>query len=163
MALIENREELKNDNSSVTVNLSVDSLQSFLDDAINQHIIPAIGRDTYNLLLSKDFEALSAEETLLLFVQKAVVNFALAYYSNYGSLQLSDSGAHVTQSDGMRAASDKKIMQLRKESFRAGFAALEYAVEFLEKNLATFVAYSASDEHKENRASFINSSIEFSK
>lgn len=164
MALIDTNTELKRHNSSVTVSLDVASLQSFLDDAINKHIVPAVSREVYDLLLPKNFAAGSAEETILLLVQKSAVNFAIAYYTDFGAVLLSNSGAQVAKSNNLLPASDKKILQLRRQSMSSGYTSLELAVEFLEKNLTAFTtAYQASEAHAENRSRYINSSLEFNK
>lgn len=211
MALIDSTEEIKRHNSSVTLQLSVESILSFVDDAINKHILPAISAAQFDALISWkagftpynelsayttgnkvlyiseatgliDFYAVSAsatagqtpethpakwaldtskERSVFILVQKACINFAIAYYVSFGSLQLSDSGAHVIQSGENRIASDKKLIQLKRQSLSDGHYALELAQEYLESNLATFTIYAASAAHTRNRNSFINSSAEF--
>lgn len=211
MALIDYNEEIKKHNSSVTLQLSVGSILSFIDDAINKHILPVISSDEYDLILtwkatfqeynpsssyisgnkiiyiseatgSIDFYSAntsaaagespetnpvkwtidsSKQHSLLLFIQRACINLAISNYVAFGSLQLSDSGAHVVQSGENRIASDKKLIQLKRQSLADGYYALELAQEYLESNLDTFTSYAASSAHTRNRSSFINSSIEF--
>lgn len=163
MALIDTTEELKRHNSSVTVGLQVKSLESFLADAYDKKIIPAIGRAQFNALVNgkADFEAGSNQETLLHLVQKAAVNFAIGFYVAYGSVLLNNSGAQVSTSESMKPASDKKLMALRRQSIADAYTALEQAVEFLEENLGAFTDYANATAHYLNRALFINSSIEF--
>ncbi len=211
MALIDSTEEIKRHNSSVTLQLSVESILSFIDDAINKHIVPAISAEQFDALIAwkagftayssastyttgnkilyisettglVDFYAASAsasagqtpethpskwaidtskQRSVFLLIQKACINFAIAYYVAFGSLQLSDSGAHVVQSGENRIASDKKLIQLKRQSLADGHYALELATEYLESNLATFTVYAASSAHTRNRNSFINSSAEF--
>lgn len=163
MALIDTTEELKKHNSSITRGLEVASLQSFLADAYNMKIIPAIGRAQFNALVEgkAGFAAGSNEEALLHLVQKAAANFAVGFYVAYGSVLLNNSGAQVSTSATMRPASDKKLIQLRRQSIADGHTALEMAVEFLEENLVSFPLYRDAAVHHQNRALFINSSTEF--
>lgn len=163
MALIDNNTELKRHNSSITGQLNIASIQSFLDDADNKYLIPSIGRAQFDdIVTSKPtIVAGSSKETLLLALQKAAVNFAIAEYSDFGAVQITNSGIGVVKTDNVLPASDKKLMKLRQQSERAGFAALELAVDFAEEHLSDFPLYAASDEHLANRSLFINSSREF--
>ncbi|KAA8483760.1 hypothetical protein BDE36_1774 [Arcticibacter tournemirensis] len=163
MALIDNDIELKKHNSSITKQLSVPSIQSFLADAETKYIIPAVGRAQFNATVAAKPTIVvgSNAETLLLALQKASVNFAIAEYANFGAVSIDDSGLFVRKSDSKAPASDKKVMALREQSMSAGYDAIELAVDFLEEHISDFPVYAASDEHIENRSRFINSSREF--
>lgn len=161
MALINTAADIKKHNSSATVTFSLDSIQSFVDDAINKDILPAIGRATLTQLTTGTPAADSDHEFALNLVQKAAVNFALAYYISFGSVQLSDAGAHVQTDTTLRPASDKKIMAMRKQSFADAHTALEMGIMVLESNHTFFSDYATSEEHKQNRNCFINTSKEF--
>lgn len=163
MALIDNTAEIKSRNSAISLNIELANIQSFIDDAIDKHLIPAIGRTQFDALVAgKDgYTDGSKEKTLLILLQKATAGFMLAYYSNTGSLEISNTGIHVSTSTTKRPASDKKLMILRRQSFSDGYGALELAVNYLEVYLNDFPIYKASDEHFNNRALILNTSSEF--
>lgn len=143
MAIITTIDQLKAAISAINHDLDINSFSSFLSDARLNNIIPAIGNETYALLSGN---SLNANQTAaLLLLQKAEANFALSYYVNFGSIQISEQGLHVLQDDKKKIASDKKIEALRKQCMNDGFIALEAAIDFIEANLTDFVAYTASD------------------
>lgn len=161
--LISTSDEIKRHNSAVALELEPESIRSFLDDADLNHILPAIGQQTFDRIIdAKGLSSISSKESaLLLLLQKAAVNFALGYYVNSGAVNISNAGISVTKSDKRLPASDKKLVALRRDCFEAAYGALEKAVDYLENNLADFPEYAASDEHKANRAYFINNSKDF--
>lgn len=163
MRLIESNAEIKRHNSSVTVQLEVESIQSFLDDAENTHIIPAIGREAFTALVNDKagYTESSKQKTLLLILQKACVNFALHYYADNGALVIDDSGIAVLYSEKKRPASDKKLLAFKRQCLSVGYNSLELAISYLEANVNDFAEYKTSAERIENRSRFINSSREF--
>jgi hypothetical protein len=163
MRLITTNQDIKKHFSSVSAGFEIESIESFLTDGIEQHIIPAVGRAFYAELIAalETVEPGSKLETAIFILQKAEVNFALGYFSNSGALEISDAGINVTKSDKRLPASDKKLMQFRRQCIADGYNALELAVDFLELNIADFATYGASDNHKINRCLFINSSRDF--
>ncbi|MCX2473570.1 hypothetical protein OQZ33_04415 [Pedobacter sp. MC2016-05] len=162
MALFDTIDELKKHNSALQANLELGNLQSFIDDAITQKLIPAIGFDQYNDFLAVK-EGNAKQKFALQLAQKAVTGFTIYNYSDNGSVQINGAGILVPYSEKMRPASDKKLMQLRKSNIKAAFAALELLVSFLEDNKIDFPIYAVSEERKENRSLLINTSAEFQK
>ncbi|TXI14814.1 MAG: hypothetical protein E6Q66_04660 [Pedobacter sp.] len=166
MALFDTSKELKSINSAFAISFELDNIQSFLDDAARAHLIPVIGEETLDILLEAKKAGLapkSPQKKLLHLVQKAVLGFAFGEYSTFGALQIQDAGISVLSRDSFRPASDAKVLELRKQSVRSGFEALEAVLLFLETHLVDFPSYAESNQRQNNRASFICSSAEFSK
>jgi hypothetical protein len=166
MALFDTSKELKSINSAFAISFELDNIQSFLDDAERQYLLPRLGQETLSELLETKkagLDSKSPQKKLLHLAQKAVLGFAFGEYSAFGALQIQDAGISVLSRDNFRPASDSKLVELRKQCIRAGFEALEAMITFLEHHLAIFGAYAASSERKQNRASFICSAAEFSK
>ena len=163
MTLFDDKKEIKQLNSAFSANFELDSIQSFLDDAVNKHIIPAIGTVTLSELVAAKKTPSTVQKTLLSLIKKACVDIAFGNYVVFGSVQIQSSGISVLSSTNTRPVSDAKIGQLRKQSLADGYTALEMAVEFLESHIKFFASYEVSDEHRVNRSLFLNSSKEFSK
>jgi hypothetical protein len=161
MALITTPADIKRHNSAVAADMKLASLQSFIDDAINKHIIPGIGRKTYNQMIASPESLTDVQKGLYQLLQKSCVGFMLAYYSGSGSLQINDAGIFVLKSGNQLPASDKKLMTLRDDSFETGFNALELAINYMESYLADFPIYRDSPERKTNRSLLINCAAEF--
>jgi hypothetical protein len=159
MTLITTTEDLKSANSAVVHDLNFESIQSFVGDASINDMIPAIGRPAYIFIgTGGDDEAISIARQL---AQKAEANLAIAYYVNFGSVQLGENGAHVYQDDHYRIASDKKIAVLGNQARMDGYRALEGLLAYMETERNKFPVYLNSDERKANLSNFINFTAEF--
>lgn len=165
MALIDNPEEIKKHNSAVSITLKLADIQSFIDDSVNQHLIPAIGRDAYDDLVAgrAGYPLNSKQSVAFLLLQKAAVGFILAYYTNSGALQITSAGITVSKGPNTLPASDKKLMVFKRDNFDRGYNNLELLVNYLEANIDDFILYKGSDEHLSNRSLLINNSSEFQK
>lgn len=158
ITLITTTEDIKAANSAITYNLDFDSIRSFVDDASLKYIQPVIGADTYARLNSESAELWLQAADL---ARKAEANFAIALYTNFGSVKLGENGAMVYQDEKYRIASDKKVAALVNQAMADGYLTLECLVDHLEKNRQTFVEYAQSNARKNNRRRFINSTEEF--
>lgn len=107
MAFITTNEQLKKANSSLTVNLEIKSLLSFLADAESE-FRSVIGFDAFVELEGK--ETLFSYEAMC----SAIVNLALYHYADSGQLLISDAGMQVAKSDSRLPASDKKIVSFKR-------------------------------------------------
>ncbi|HEX8608167.1 MAG TPA: DUF6712 family protein [Pedobacter sp.] len=161
MALINTVADIKKHNSAISVGVEMENVQSFIDDAIESHIIPRIGRAQFDELVAARTTLTGKQIPAFNFIQKSCVGFLLAYYAVSGAVTIDNTGIFVVKGTNKAPASDKKLMSLRKDSFLKGYGALEQAVDYLEASLADFPLYLASDQHRKNRALLINSSTEF--
>jgi hypothetical protein len=154
--------QIKEHNSAIQNGLTFENIISYRDSAEDKHLIPMVGRSFYNVLIARiadaETNALTAKEIeVIRLLTKASANLAIAYYTSFGSVQLSNSGAHVSFSDTQRIASDKKISELKNNSFLNGFDAVYQAVEYLHQNYeaAEFATYFAGDAYDRNYAYFL--------
>lgn len=161
MSLINSNQEIKRHNSAVSIDLTIESVQSFIDDGINRNIIPKIGRVFFNEIVDARDNLTSDQKIVFNLLQKSCIGFMMAYYSTSGALQISDAGISVLKGANNLPASDKKLMALKKESYQIGYHSLEQAVNYISESPAKFPTYQASKEHAKNRALLINNSSEF--
>lgn len=145
---------------AVDTDLYFDAIQSFVDDAETNHVIPAIGYGLHDRL--RETGLTDKETRALTMLQKAVANFAIHYYVAFGSVRINETGIIVKKDSNYLPASDKKTYQLRTQSRADGFRALEAAVTYLELNQADFGAYTADAAHLKNRSLYTNTTEEFS-
>jgi hypothetical protein len=161
--LLANQGELKAALSSLTGDLTTDSIASFLQDADLFFIGPVIGSPLFKVLLAAATYSVE-QATVLRLLQRAAANHAIWQYAASGSVLIGNSGITVVKDANRLPASDKKILQLRRQCRRDAYASLEAAVSYLEQpeNAAAFPEYYASSAHRQNRRFFANSSTEFS-
>jgi hypothetical protein len=161
MELIKESSEIKKHNSAIDKSLELNNVKSFIDDAIDNHIIPRIGRAQFDAIVAAREALTDKQKPVFNLLQRSCVGFMLAYYAVSGAITIDNTGIFVTKGTNKLPASDKKLMSLRKDSFLKGFGSLEKAIDYLEENLADFPLYAGSDQHQLNRSLLINSSSEF--
>jgi len=162
MNLLNSIDEIKLHNSAISNQLDLENLQSYIDDAINQKIVPAIGHSQFvDLENLRDSGTNPKQARLIQLLQKAIVGFMIFNWADQGAVEFSNLGIHVAKSDKKLPASDKKIISLKKQNVQAGFFNLEMAITFLEENIDDFPIYKVGSEHLENRSLLINTSAEF--
>lgn len=161
MALLKTILDIKRHNSAMAAGISLDNLQSFIDEGLDRHIYHAIGYAQVMELVGQKATATPKQQRMLDLLQKAAVAFMVYYWADQGAVQFSDLGIHVAKDSNKLPASDKKIIALKKQNISSGYAALETAVTFLEENIEDFPTYQASAEHSRNRSLLINTSTEF--
>lgn len=154
MAFITNDQEIKKANSSVTIDLSIESLRSFLADA-EDRFMKLIGVLPFQELEVK--EDTDAHKKM----KSAIVNLALFYYADSGQLLISDSGMHVSKSTNLLPASDKKIVSFKKGVSEKAWADFETCVFLMETQKAEFIVWHAGEDRKRYLCSFINDSSTF--
>jgi hypothetical protein len=162
MALIDNLLEIKKHDGAIASGIDLVNIQSFIDEGIERHLIPAIGYTQFTQLVAAKLASTSEKQTRVLdMLQKSAVGFMVYYWADQGAVEFSDKGIHVSKSATMLPASDKKIISLKKQNIFSAYAALELAVSFLSENGNDFPLYKESQEHAANRGLLINTSKEF--
>lgn len=162
MVLIESIADVKKYNSAVGNNLELVNIQSFIDDAINFQIVPAVSYELLTALVTaRTIGFTPLQRRVYELLQKSIIGFALDNYADNGAVIISNSGIGVLKSTGSAPASDKKLIQLKKSNLKSAYAALELAVLVLEENNVLFPAYRDSNERKINLSLLINNSAEF--
>jgi len=159
--LINSTEELSSVMGAVNADLNFATIQSFIDDAELNHVIPAIGYGLYDALTAGG--VLSDKQTRAkAMLQKAVANFAVHYFVAFGAVRIAETGIMVLKDNRQLPASDKKTYLLRMQSRADGYKALEAAINYLESNQADFPQYIADDAHANNRSLYVNTTAAFS-
>ncbi|WP_285055137.1 DUF6712 family protein [Pedobacter ginsengisoli] len=163
MSLLDNPAEVKLHNSAVAANIDLQNVQSFIDDAILKHLVPAIGQEQFDVIVAGKggYADGSKGKRVLLLLQKAAVNFMVGAYADFGAVQINSAGISVIKSSNSAPASDKKLMILKRKSLFDAFNALEAAVNFLESNINDFTEYKNSVNHIANRSLLINTAYDF--
>ncbi|RZK13764.1 MAG: hypothetical protein EOO43_17385, partial [Flavobacterium sp.] len=161
MAIIDSADEVKMHNSAIEAGIELVNLQSFINDAIDNKIIPAIGLTEFNNMVAAKPAPDAHYIRAIHLTQAAIVGFMIADYAVNGAVTINSVGVMVARSEKSAPASDKKLMQLRKYNLQKGYTSLEMLINYLEDNINLFPYYAATDEHKNNRGLLINKTPEF--
>ncbi|MGJ1295532.1 DUF6712 family protein [Sphingobacterium spiritivorum] len=153
MEFITNKEELKAAYSALTVDLSLKSISSFID-AVEYKLRAILGTDTADKIKN---DPLALES-----IRKSIANLSLESYSSSGAILISDSGIHVSKSDKLLPASDKKLLSFRRDCKERGWTAFEQLIAVIESKTDVFSEWKDSQERKQYFNTFFYSSVEFS-
>lgn len=152
MIFVTNDEQIKEACSGVNVDFSIHSLLSYLEDA-EEKLCKIIGEASNDEILA-DVAALKA-------MRKAIVNLALDAYASTGAVQVSDSGIHVSKSDKLLPASDKKLLSFRRDAKERGWQSFEMLISIMEGRKVDFPTWGASEHRLNYLNTFFHSSSEF--
>ena len=153
MRIITDVDQLKEACSGVSVLLSLESLTSFIDD-VETRVVLMIGEPALANVLGHPL----AYGVL----RRVVVNLALDGYASTGAIQISDSGIHVSKSEKLLPASDKKLLAFRRDAKERGWSAFEQLVSVMEGNKPVFTGWHGSEYRKAYLNCLFHSSTEFS-
>ena len=143
----------------------------FIDQAERDFILPYIGSEQYNALVTaynNDEEGsgddITAEQQALL----EKIQAALAFYMEYlwipsGQVSIGDGGIRVAYTDTMKPAFAWQIKDLRREVIRQAGSAMDALLEFLEQNKDDYPLWTDSDVYPDSKSTFIVSAKEFTK
>lgn len=162
MALIRTIDDLKKHNSAISSEVELENIQSFISDAIYQQIIPAIGYEQYNALVTiNDGNPTADQKQLIDLIVKSITGFTIANFTDNGAVQITNSGIFVIKTEKSAPASDKKLLALKRTNLKSAYNSLELALKFLETKLNLFTEYANSYERKANLSLLINFAFDF--
>lgn len=153
MIFVTNDDQIKEACSAVTVDLSIESLTSFLED-VEHSIIQMVG--------SESTAAILANTVALNAMRRTIVNLTLDKYASSGAVQISDAGIHVTKNDKKLPASDKKLLMFRRDAKERGWTAFEQLISIMESKKLDFSIWATSVERSNYLNTIFHSSTEFS-
>src|SRR5690606_7123374 len=132
MRFITTNEQIKAANSAATVDLSIESINSYGEN-VEQKLVGILGESTI-------LEIEASTPTLTVF-RRAIVELTLASYASSGAILISNSGIHVSKAASLLPASDKKLIMFRMDSTNRGWQAFEQLVTLMEGNIASFPSW----------------------
>lgn len=164
MALVETIQEIKEHCSIVDLNISVDSLKSYLRKA-EQYVKECLGTELYNDIVANYPDNLTADQLELMpYIQMPLVNIGLWKWINGGQLQVSDKGVQIDHSGDTKTAFQWQIDNWKEDLDSAGFDGLDELLQYLEDNKATFTTWVADTNAFTINKTFFNAdSKSFSK
>lgn len=161
--LFKDTDEVKN-HISVNHNFELEDITPSVKQAANKYIIPAIGRDFYNeLVTANEGTPDEKQKKAIEHTQAALANYAYFLYVPVGFVQIGNAGIQEANTESASAARQWVTYDLKKALLEAGDIALDVLLEFLEKNADEYPAWKNSDAYTVNKELFINDADTFSK
>jgi len=158
MALLKNIDELRS-HIPFTLGMTMKNLDSFIETAELQFLVPEIGVEAYNDLQAK-YDANNLNEDylkLLKLCQRAVAYYATLLFIPVGQLQLSDAGIRIQVDEHFKQAFDWQVDNLEESCRNAADSCIESALSFLELKKNVFTIWAASTAYTQYKEWFVNS------
>lgn len=158
--LITTTEEL-NRHTQIGEGNSLESYAVDLENAEHDYLKPLLGDTLYANLLTKYGENITTEpdKTLLNLSQAVIASMAVAANLDQRQVHISDQGV---QKAGESAYHYQKV-EAQNSFMRRGYRAMEQLLLHLEKNVADYPEWKASDAYFQQRSFLIPSATEFQK
>lgn len=158
MALLRNLDELKV-HVPFTLGMKMDNMASFITQAEDQFLLPAIGQEAYadiharylnNNLSDPD------QQKLLSLCQRSIAYYATLLFIPVGQLHISDAGIRIAVDEHFKQAFDWQINNLEESCRNAADLNLELTLSLLESKPTVFTAYHGSAAVQRNKECFVH-------
>lgn len=150
----------------VTMATDIDSLRPDIEYAEREFLLEVLGEEQYNAL-NDAYEdgagSLSSEHQALLDkCQGPIANLAYGIYMAVGQLDISESGVRIVTDEGHKTAFQWQIEDVKNNYFfHKGYRQLDWLLEFLEKNKASYPLWVNSDAYTVNKSFLVATTDEF--
>jgi hypothetical protein len=146
----------------VSRNITLNTLRPALNQAAQEFIIPAIGLELYTELEAAiEANTLSAEQSKLLeYLRNAEGAYGLYLYGPRGMVQVGDAGLMEMSSENTTQTRQWVMQAWLKSQLRAGDAALDRALDYLDLKKASFPTWAGSSAYSENKELLISTAAQ---
>jgi hypothetical protein len=149
----------------VNVQLDINTLKPFIQQAERDSVIPYLSQDQYDDLndaYNADSPDLTdAQQTLLNTVQPAIAFFAFKLYLPYGQVQISDAGIRIASDEIYKTAFQWQIDDLATSATMSAHSAMDALLDLLENNQSSYKLWAASDSFTLFNELFIQTTKQF--
>jgi len=158
MALLRNLDELKA-HVPFTLGMKMNNMASFIAQAEDQFLIPAIGPQAYADIHDRYLNNNLADpdqQKLLSLCQRSIAYYATLLFIPVGQLHISDAGIRIAVDEHFKQAFDWQINNLEESCRNAADLNLELTLALLESKPQVFTAYHSSEAFQRNKQCFIH-------
>ena len=159
MALLRNLDELKA-HVPFTLGMKMDNMASFIAQAEEQFLIPAIGSEAYadihTRYINNDLSD-PDHHKLLGYCQRSIAYYATLLFIPVGQLHISDAGIRIAVDEHFKQAFDWQISNLEEACRNAADLNLELTLAWLEAKPQVFTAYHGSPTRQRYKQCLVNS------
>jgi len=147
-------------------NVSIDTIESRIDDVVERIIIPIVSEAQMDALLTAmDGEAAlsDADKKLCDKIRRAVANISMAMSVDDLNVTSNVGGFTTKTTENGAIASGERVRRYAEARSVDGNVAIDSLIRFLEKNVDDFTLYRDSDERKNLYLNFVNTSDDANK
>lgn len=146
---------------AVNPSLEFEAIRPYIEDVQRDHIMPLIGPDFLNDLITNQDTATGKQLELVNKIRKAVGYLCVYKYVNVGSVQLGEAGLFRTESESHKSTYKYQEQNYRDQMRESGYEALEEVIIFLQLNKINLGSLYTLEYYQKTRSMFINLALEF--
>lgn len=148
---------------AISTTLELTSIEPVIYDAARRHLIPYLGVDFYEDLVSAHAgSTLNAAQTALLpKVRKPLALLTMHEYAKVGAIEFSEGGIHRNESESKKSAFRYQEKEYSRYMVEKGYEALELLLKFLTDNTATYTDWADSEEATMHLSPLLNYAADF--
>lgn len=143
-----------------TLGMNMDNMASFIAQAEDQFLVPAIGAEAYADIHDR-YQAGAIDgpdyTKLLALCQRSLAYYATLLFIPVGQLHISDAGIRIASDEHFKQAFDWQIHNLEESCRNAADLNLELTLALLEAKPDVFTAYHESEALQRRKEVFVNS------
>ena len=141
---------LKQALGNVNLNVSIDTMGSYIDQAWEMFMVPYIGRsygDTFCAEYAND-DLGSNDQVLLPKIQVPLANFAYKLYADDGGLIVDEAGITTQEDERNKRPYQWQVRDFKKNRLTQGWQGIRTMLDYLNRNVGNYENWWNSDERK---------------
>lgn len=153
-------DEFKQSGGFVNRGMTLETLDSSINNAWQRHLLPWIGRALWQEML--DYVEVGSisdsdpEGRLLIYLRRPLAMLACYEYSFIGGIQYAENGAFRVENEDHKTPFKYQEANYRESMLNNGYESLEELQLFLNDNRADYPSYTADDAYVRSRSLVIN-------
>lgn len=147
----------------INTSIQLESLEPTIYDTARRHIVPWLGLEFYEAMVTAAAgDTPEAEETALFpYIKKPLALLTLYEYLKVGGVEVGESGIHRVESENRKSAFRYQEKLLSESVLEHGYDALEQMLLFLDREQSTYTDWRDSEEGQRHLSSLLNYAKDF--
>lgn len=146
----------------INTSIELDSIAPTIYDAARRHLVPWLGQDFYDSMVTAAAGTPNPDETALLpYIKKPLALLTMYEYSKVGKIEFGETGLHRIETDNRKSAYRYQEKEYVESMLEHGYDALENLLKFLDAEQATYTDWRDSEEGVAHRSALLNYASDF--
>jgi len=146
----------------INTTIELDSIAPTIYDAARRHLVPWLGLEFYEEMVTAAAGTPNAAQTALLpYIRKPLALLTMYEYSKVGKIEFGETGLHRVETDTRKSAYRYQEKEYVESMLEHGYDALENMLLFLDREQATYTDWRDSEEGQAHLSTLLNYAGDF--
>lgn len=147
----------------INTSIELTSLAPTISDAARRHLVPYLGLDFYEAMMTAHEGGSPSleEEALLPYIQKPLALLTMYEYSKVGKIEFGESGLHRVETETRKAAYRYQEKEYVESMLEHGYDSIELMLQFLDRNQADYTDWRDGEEGQAHLSMLLNYAADF--